>query len=144
MRLPLLVAAALLTAVPLHAQTTSDIMAGLRNGGGWAAIPIVQGEGRVRTGTLPTMGMTLAGCVNVWPGHSGSFEIHARDAVSDSVLVIEAHPGRGVPFSHTFGMQAQMDFGVRWTEPRDTTLTLWIGLAVGKTPEEACEPVYAR
>lgn len=129
---------------PLDAQATADVLAGIRNGGGWASIPITRGRGSVRTATMPAMGMTVAGCMTVWGGHSGDFEIRAHDNVSDSTLVVTAHPGVGVPFSHTFGMQAQVDFDVRWTEPRDTTLLLWVGLAIGRTRQEACQPVYAR
>lgn len=54
---------------------------------------------------------------------------------------IEAEPGLGVTSRHDFGMTAQVDVEVAWSEPRDTTLMLWIG--VGPTleaPEEACEP----
>ena len=65
-----------------------------------------------------------------------------HETVTDSVLVITAEPGEGVPFSHTFGLRAQVDFDVRWSEPRDTTLLLWVGLAVGRTIEEACQPVF--
>ena len=126
----------------LHAQEAADVLQGLRNGGGWVSIPIEAGVGSVNTATVPTMGMTLAGCLNVWAGHSGQWEIRAHDSVTDSTLVITAEPGVGVLFSHTFGLQAQLDVDFRWSEPRDTTLILWVGLALGKTREEACRPVF--
>ena len=120
----------------------TDILEGLRNGGGWVEVPIEGGVGSISTMTMPTIGMTLAGCLNVWSGHSGEFEITARDNVTDSVLTATARPGVGVPFSHTFGMQAQVDFDLRWSEPRDTTLIMWVGIAIGRTAEEACTPVF--
>jgi hypothetical protein len=126
----------------LSAQEASDVLAGLRNGGGWVSVPIANGVGTVSTARMPTVGMTLTGCLNVWPGHSGAFEIRAHDQIADSSLVVQALPGVGVPFSHTFGRQAQIDFDFRWSEPRDTTLLLWVGLAIGKSPQDACEPVY--
>jgi hypothetical protein len=126
----------------LPAQEAGDILDGLRAGGGWVSIPIEGGRGSVRTLPLPTVGMTLSGCVNVWHGHSGAWELRAHELVADTSLVVQALPGVGVPFEHTFGMRAQIDFDVRWSEPRDTTLVLWIGLAVGRTSEEACQPVY--
>lgn len=137
----------LLTAVSLSlpttvgAQSVTDLMAGIRDGGGWASIPIERGRGRISTMTFPTAGLTLAGCVTVWSGHSGEWEIRARDRVLDEDLTISARPGVGIPFSHTFGMQAQIDFDFRWSEPRDTTLLLWIGLGLGgDESEEACGP----
>lgn len=131
-----------ITAPALSAQESADVLAGLRNGGGWVSIPIVAGRGSMSTAQLPTMGMTLAGCMTVWPGHSGDFQIRAHETLADTTLVVNARPGVGVPFSHTFGAKAQLDFSFRWSEARDTTLVLWLGLAVGRTQQEACEPAY--
>ena len=124
------------------AQEAAELIANVRNGGGWVGIPIEGGRGKYSTVRLPTLGMTVEGCITVWPGHSGTWELRAHDVVSDSSRVIRALPGKGVTFSHTFGLQAQLDFDFRWSEPRDTTLVMWVGIAVAKTPEEACEPVY--
>lgn len=144
-----LVALALLTLLlmvgspaDVGAQSVSRILSGLRDGGGWVGIPIENGKGTYSTVRLPTARMTLEGCVNVWYGHSGKWTIEARDAVTDSLLVIDAEPGIGVPFSHTFGMQAQIDFDFRWSEPRDTTLMLWVGVDLdGEGGEPAvCNP----
>ncbi len=137
-------ASLLLLASGARAQEAEDVLDGLRNGGGWVSVDLEDGVGSVRTARVPTLGMTVAGCLNVWGGHSGTFEIHARDLISDTSLVVRAEPGSGVPFRHTFGAQAQLEVEFRWTEPRDTTLLMWIGLAVGRTVEEACEPVFGR
>jgi len=146
MRTPSLVVAAIWLALPLasHAQGVADAMAGIRNGGGWVEVPIEAGEGTMSTMTMPSMGMQLAGCMTVWSGHSGEFEIRAHEQVLDHVLEFTAEPGVGVPFSHTFRMRAQIDFNFQWSEPRDTTLLLWIGVDLsGGGGEEACEPQYA-
>ena len=119
------------------------MMMGMRNGGGWVGIPIAQGKGSFSTITLPTAAMSIAGCLNVWWGHSGSFEIRAHESVLGSNLRIQAEPGVGVPFEHDFGMTAQIDFEFEWSEPRDTTLMLWVGLdPTLEAPEEACEPQH--
>ena len=127
-----------------EAQGVADVMGGIRDGGGWVEIPIEGGEGALSTMTMPSAGLRLAGCMTVWPGHSGEFEIRAHERILDHVLEFTAEPGVGVPFSHTFGMRAQIDFDFRWSEPRDTTLLLWIGLEFGeRTTEQSCEPKYA-
>jgi hypothetical protein len=146
-----LLALPLLAAVPVSgaAQTNGSgagvgqILMGMRNGGGWVGIPIEDGKGTFSTVTLPTAAMSVAGCVNVWWGHSGTFEIQAHERVLGSNLRIEAEPGIGVPFEHDFGMTAQVDFEFTWSEPRDTTLMLWVGLdPTLDSPEQACEPEH--
>jgi len=141
----LLVASAiLLTPALADSQVVSGVMSGIQNGGGWVEIPIQDGRGRMSTMTLPTVGLTLAGCITIWPGHSGSWELEAHDRVSSASLEVTAEPGVGELFSHTFGMQAQIDFDFRWSEARDTTLLMWVGLNMGGTgKEESCEPQYA-
>jgi hypothetical protein len=121
----------------------ADVLSGLRSGGGWVGIPIVEGQGSFSTVRVPTMALSLAGCVNIWYGHSGSWEIEAREQMLGSVLRIEAEPGVGVPFEHDFGLQAQVDIDFRWSEPRDTTLLLWVGIDLaGEGSESVCEPDY--
>jgi hypothetical protein len=134
------------TAAPVSAQSAGSagvgqIMMGLTAGGGWVGIPIEGGKGSFSTVTVPTAAMSIAGCVNVWWGHSGSFEIRAHESVLGSNLRISAEPGVGVPFEHDFGMTAQVDIEFEWSEPRDTTLMLWVGLdPTLESPEAACEP----
>lgn len=126
---------------PARGQAIAQVMTGIRDGGGWIAIPIVKGHGTFSTVTLPTAAMSLSGCVNVWYGHSGAWVIGAHERVLGSRLTIEAEPGVGVPFDHDFGMTAQVDFDFRWSEPRDTTLMLWVGLdGRGQTDRDPCDP----
>jgi hypothetical protein len=144
MRIASLMLVAVLVAVPSHADAqAADVMNGLRNGGGWLRIPISGGHGQFRSPRIPTAGMTLSGCVAVWPGHSGDWTIDARENVTAGTLSVDLKPGEGARFSHEFGMQAQVDFDFRWSEPRDTTLLLWVGVdMVGEGARDTCEPQY--
>jgi hypothetical protein len=123
-----------------RAQPLDDVMAAIRNGGGWVSIPIVAGSGSTRTLPLPTMGLTLTGCVRVWDGHSGRWEIQVREMVADTLLTVRSVPGEGVPFSHTFGFRSQLEVDFTWSEPRDTTLFLWVGLEGAENDRDACVP----
>ena len=79
--------------------------------------------------------------MTVWDELSGSWEIEATETVTGTKLLLSAEPGVGVPFSHQFGVQAQVDVSFRWSEPRDTTLLLWVGLTVNPDGVDAvCEP----
>jgi hypothetical protein len=127
---------------PVQAQGAAGLLRSIQQGGGWVAIPIEDGSGTLRTDTIPTLGLTLAGCVQVWPGHSGEWTIQARDPVNGGHLDATAEPGQGVPFSYRTGMRSLLDVNVRWSEPRDTTLLLWVGLDGVPGRSDACEPVY--
>ena len=140
--LSLALLAASLASVPegVAAQPLDEVMSAIRNGGGWVSVPIVGGRGAARTLPLPTMNLTLTGCVRVWDGHSGSWEIRARETVADTTLVVRSAPGQGVPFSHKFGLRSQVDVDIVWSEPRDTTLFLWVGLESEDDDRDACVP----
>lgn len=141
--LSFLVAAGICLAVPgtVRAQNIQEVLATIRNGGSWVTVPIQKGHGTVSTVMLPTMGMTLAGCINVWEGHSGEWEIKARDTIAEDTLEVESTPGEGVRFSHEFGLRSKLEFDFEWSEPRDTTLYLWVGLdREDHEPQESCTP----
>ena len=122
---------------------TANVLSVLKDGGLWVTIPILAGEGTISTVRVPAMALGITGCVNVWHGHSGSWQIEAHEKVRGSVLRIEAQPGLGVPFEHDFGMQAQVDVKFSWSEARDTTLMLWVGVALaGSKNESLCQPKY--
>jgi hypothetical protein len=137
----LILLAVISAGTPAEAQTAGDLRRGLEQGGGWVSIPIEDGVGLVRTAAMPTLGLVFTGCVRVWPGHSGTWELRAHDAGSGRRLQATVTPGEPLPFSHTSAMMSQLDLEVRWSEPRDTTLVLWVGL---ETPERhgdaACSP----
>jgi len=123
-----------------RAQPLNDVMAAIRNGGGWVSVPIVAGHGNASTVTIPTMGLTLTGCVRIWDGHSGRWELRARESIADTTLVVRSGPGEGVPFQHTFGVRSQVSVDITWSEPRDTTLFLWVGVKAADDPRDACVP----
>jgi hypothetical protein len=144
-----LVAAALLV-LPARAdaQTLVDLLGAIRQGGSWVDIPVVNGRGSLLTPRIPTAGMPLRGCMRIWPGHSGSWEIQVRDTQGTATLDRSALPDQPIPFGYETGPVAQLEARVQWSEPRDTTLVVWVGLrppGMGPTGgRDPCQPVYAR
>lgn len=127
---------------PAGAQSVRDLLASVQRGGGWVSVPIEDGVGKLSTATLPTAGLTVAGCVQVWEGHSGEWQIEARDRLGDGRLEMSAAPGESVPFSYTAGLRSQLEVDFAWSEPRDTTLFLWVGLArPNQAASATCQPV---
>jgi len=124
----------------LEAQALDGVLGAIRNGGGWVSVDIAGGRGSASTLPLPTMGMTLSGCVRVFDGNTGRWRIRAHETVADTVIEVTAVPGQGVPFSHTFGLRSQIDVEIIWSERRDTTLFLWVGVGDAKTDPEVCIP----
>jgi hypothetical protein len=138
----LLLAAALVGFGPgrADAQGMEAVMAAIRNGGGWVSIDIQGGRGAAKTLPMPAMGMTLNGCMQVWEGNTGRWRIRAHDTVTDKVIEASSLPGEDVPFSHEFGLRTQLDVEFIWSEPRDTTLFLWVGLGDAESDPDVCTP----
>ena len=99
------------------AQSLTDITSSIRGGGGWVAIAIEDGEGSYSSVRLPTLNLKLNGCLTVWDKLSGTWEIDATETVTGTRLLLSAEPGIGVPFSHQFGIQGQVDVSFRCSEP---------------------------
>jgi hypothetical protein len=132
-------------AVPAGAegQTLVDLLAALRQGGGWIDVPIRGGKGSRLTPILPTAGLDVAGCFRVWGGHSGLWDFDVRDTQGAARLQKLTLPDQPVTFRHATGRVAQLDLQVRWSEPRDTTLILWVGLRTSSPgARDPCEPIY--
>lgn len=129
-----------LVPAPADAQGVQELLESLRRGGGWVAVPIEGGAGAVRTLPVPTLGLAVAGCARVWGGHSGTWHVQVEDLLGDGELDVETEPGEPVTFSYRTGFQTQLDVRVRWSEARDTTLLLWVGLEGGQEGRDACEP----
>jgi len=129
----------------LAGQSMFDLLQALRDGGTWVEIPIENGVGSVSTVTLPTLGMTLRGCGQVYGAQTGRWEIQARDSLGEGRLDVEVEPGEPVEFSYTTGAVSRLTVEVRWSEARDTTLLVWIGLET-RNPRrpDACVPVYGK
>lgn len=139
--LALLILTGPLARTPASAQGVPEILATIRNGGSWVSVPIEHGHGTVSTIMLPTMGLKLSGCIHVWEGHTGQWEIRARDTIAQDSLHLTSQPGQGVRFAHEFGLRSQIEFDFQWSEPRDTTLFLWVGVdRADDGPDEACTP----
>lgn len=139
----LLMALAMGPLLPGAVQAQGDLLQSIRQGGGWVEIPISGGSGKLQTEAVPTLGLTITGCMTVWPGHSGVWSLEARDRVNGGRLDVTASPGEGVPFSYRTGLRSLLDVQVQWSEARDTTLILWVGLeGTTRTPRDACAPVY--
>ena len=136
-----LTAILLITTDSAEAQSLTDVTSSIRDGGGWVAIAIEGGEGSYSSPRIPTLNLKLNGCVTVWDELSGNWVSEATETVSGTTLLLSAEPGVGVPFSHQFGVQSQVDATFRWSEPRDTTLLLWVGLTINPDGvDEVCEP----
>ena len=86
------------------------------------------------------MGMKLSGCVRVFDGNSGRWRITAHETIADATLEVNAVRGQGVPFAHEFGLRSQIDVAFVWSEPRDTTLFLWVGLGDAESDPDVCIP----
>jgi len=134
----------LLVAFPLgaRAQSILDLLQSIRQGGGWVAIPIEGGRGSWSSPVIPTMELTLAGCMQVYAGHSGRWDIVARDSIGDGRIEADVIGGEHVPFRYEAGERAQLTVEARWSEPRDTTLLLWVGLQIPGRKQDVCEPAY--
>jgi len=122
-------------------QTIGPLIEAIRQGGSWVNIPIEGGQGTVETAVVPTLGLELAGCARVWSGHSGTWTVTAADLVSDTALTAELEPDEPLRFRHRAGPRARLSVDVRWSEPRDTTLFLWVGLGgEERRVGDACRP----
>lgn len=129
-------------ASPVHGQTLGEVLEAIRIGGGWVRIPVEAGRGRLLTPALPSAGRVVEGCMEIWPGHSGSWSLAVNDTYGNGNLEATAEPADDIPFTYETGLLAQLDVDVRWSEPRDTTLLVWIGLQNARGDRDPCEPVY--
>lgn len=131
---------------PVAAQSLLDLLAAVRQGGGWISLPVERGRAHLKTRALPTGGLELDGCLRVWHGHTGRWRIQAEDTYTGQRLERRAASDEPVSFSVETGPWAQLDVEVQWSEPRDTTLILWVGVRrAGRSPgvgRDPCEPVY--
>ncbi|MDA0311160.1 MAG: hypothetical protein O2992_03470 [Gemmatimonadetes bacterium] len=127
---------------PASGQSVVELLQSVRQGGGWVRIPIEGGQGMLLTSAIPTLGLTLVGCMQVYPGHSGRWDITARDPLGDGLLEASVPGGEPVTFRYQTGQRAQLSVDVRWSEPRDTTLLLWVGLETPGQEGDSCAPVF--
>jgi hypothetical protein len=127
----------------LRAQSLLDLLRSIERGGGWVTIPIEKGKGTLVSDPLPTGGLTLSGCLQVYAGTSGRWELRAKDTLGEGHLEATVGGGETVPFRYRTGSRAQIRVEARWSEPRDTTLFVWVGLETARRDgRDPCTPVY--
>lgn len=128
-------------ATPARGQTIGPLLEAVRQGGSWVNIPIEEGQGTVETGIVPTLGLEVAGCARIWSGHSGRWTVTAADELSDTTLTAVLAPNEPLRFRHQAGPRARLSVDVRWSEARNTTLFLWVGLGgEERSTGDACVP----
>ena len=128
-RVARLVAVAILaSALPAQAQIF-ELMRIVGEGGTWLGLPVSAGRASFVGAAVPVAGLSLDGCLRVWDGHSGEWTVRAEDKLGSSRLDVTAKPGQPVRFEFRGGLQAQLDVQVEWSEARDTTLHVWVGVA---------------
>jgi len=102
-----------------------------------------KGRGTLTSAPLPTAGLTLSGCMQVYAGMSGRWDLRAEDTLGEGRLEATVVGGEAVPFRYRTGPRAQIRVEARWSEPRDTTLLVWVGLESSKGGgRDPCTPVY--
>lgn len=138
--LALLVWALALWPSGLSAQSMGDVFRILGEGGRWVGIPVTEGRGFVQTRAVSTYGLAVRGCVRVWDGHSGRWDLRATDLKGPGTLEVSVAPGEEAPFRYQLGREAQLRLEVEWSESRDTTLLVWVGVDAGDRGEPECAP----
>ncbi|HKJ03921.1 MAG TPA: hypothetical protein VJ997_15750 [Longimicrobiales bacterium] len=138
----LAVAALVASPAAAHGQSILDLLQSIRDGGGWVYIDVEGGRGTWVSHALPTLELTLAGCMQVYAGQSGRWDIRARDALGDGTLEARVTGGERVPFRYRTGARSQLVVEARWSEARDTTLVVWVGLETPGQQRDVCEPIY--
>ena len=138
----LLILAALSVPAPAEAQV-ADLLRAVGNGGSWIRLPVEEGRASYVSPVFPVAGLAVNGCVQVWSGHSGSWTLRAKDTVSGDELNVTTGPGEPARFEYQAGFQAQLDVSIEWSEPRDTTLFMWVGISTPVTNDgerDICQP----
>lgn len=131
-------------ALPAPAEgQIAQVLKAVNSGGSWIQLPVEAGRASYRSSAFPLAGMAFDGCVRIWERHSGSWTISARDAMGDARLDVTTAPGEPVRFDYKAGFQAQLEVDVEWSEPRDTTLFVWVGVSTAMNQDadrDICQP----
>lgn len=105
-----------------------ELMRIVSEGGSWLGLTVTEGRASLAGPVVPVAGLSLDGCLQVWDGHSGEWTIRAEDKLGASRLDVTVTPGEPVRFEFRGGIQAQVEASVEWSEARDTTLHVWVGV----------------
>ena len=142
-------ATAILASVATFAPSTAEgqvvqLLQAVGDGGSWVNLSVEKGRAVYSSPVLPLAGLSVDGCLRVWKGHSGSWTVRAKDTVGGRELGVRMRPGEPAKFDYKAGLRAQLDLEVQWSEPRDTTLFMWVGLSPAHRGEKGgrdiCEP----
>ena len=122
-----------------------QLLKAVGNGGSWINLPVKEGRASLRSPVLPLAGLSVNGCLHVWERHSGSWTVRARDVIGGRELEARLEPGIPERFDYDAGFRAQLDLEVEWSEPRDTTLFMWVGIERAKKRKkdderDICQP----
>ena len=140
-RVTLVILAASVGSVSPATGQIADLLQAMNQGGGWISLDVVDGHGSYQSTAMPVGGLRFDGCFQVWRGHSGEWKVRAEDKLGDGELEVTTTPGEPVDFAYRAGFQAQLDVSVEWSEPRDTTLFMWVGLsAFASGARDVCQP----
>lgn len=134
--------AILASTVPAQGQIF-ELMRIIGEGGSWLGLPVTAGRASLQGPAVPVAGLSLDGCLQVWDGHSGEWTIRAEDRLGESRLDVTALPGQPVRFEFRGGVRAQLEVAVEWSEERDTTLHVWVGVAAPSVQggdRDICQP----
>ena len=104
-----------------------EAMKALSEGGSWLNLPVRNGKAALRGPLVPLAGLAVDGCLVVWRRHSGEWTIHAKDERSGQAIDTVVIPGTPVRFAYKAGGTARFSVEIEWSEPRDTTLFVWLG-----------------
>ncbi len=118
----------------------AQILEALSKGETWVNLPVKEGRGLWTTPSVPAFGLRFEGCARIWEKHSGTWKITATDLVGGEEVRLEGGPGAERRFSYEGGAVAKLQVQVEWSEPRDTTLFLWIGLKTAVKQESDADP----
>lgn len=129
-------------AVPASAEgQLGRLLQAIKEGGGWARFSVEDGRGGYRSAAVPVAGLSLDGCFQVVQPATGTWTLTARDLLGDGRIEATVGAGEPVRFSYEAGFRTQLDVVVEWSEPRDTTLVVWIGLeTLAQEGRDVCQP----
>ena len=127
-RLPVALAALACLAPTAGAEAqVLQAMKALSEGGSWINLPVRNGRAAIRGPVVPLAGLAVDVCLVVWRRHSGEWTVHAKDERGGQTIDTVALPGEPVRFAYKAGFTARFSVDVEWSEPRDTTLFVWVG-----------------
>ncbi len=137
-----LLSSCFLAVAPTAAESQlARLLQAVRDGGGWVRFEVEDGKSGYRSDPVPVVGLSLDGCFQVVQPRTGSWTLTARDMLGDGRIKATVEAGEPVRFSYEAGFRTQLDVVAEWSEPRNTTLVMWVGLeTLADDDRDICEP----